>query len=182
MSGSLERGCLTSRVGGCSTSGVGDCSSSGVGDCSSSRVGGCSTSRIGGCSSSRDGGCSISGVGDCSSSRVGTCRLIVDDIVQKLKLLESVFCMSVSSACLSVCLSVCLFAFCLTVCVRLSVYVFLSVYNTARWLTSSLVDCCSPSSSERCSGDGFEITMLKSGIVKLVVVATAAAVSFPAVV
>ena len=44
------------------------------------------------------------------------------------------------------------------------------------------MDCCSPSSSERCSGDGFEITMLKSGIVKLVVVATAAAVSFPAVV
>ena len=120
MSGSLERGCSTSRIGGCSTSGVGDCSSSGVGDCSSSRVGGCLTSRIGGCSSSRDGGCSISGVGGCSSSRVGTCRLIVDDIVQKLKPLESVFCMSVSSACLSVCL----FAFCLTDCVRLSVYMF----------------------------------------------------------
>ena len=53
---------------------------------------------------------------------------------------------------------------------------------TARWLTLFLVDCCAPSFSERCCGDGFEITMLKSGTVKLiVVVATVAAVSFAAV-
>ena len=53
---------------------------------------------------------------------------------------------------------------------------------TARWLTLYLVDCCAPSFSERCCGDGFEITMLKSGTAKLiVVVATVAAVSFAAV-
>ena len=67
---------------------------------------------------------------------------------------ESVFCMSISSVYLSVC------------------------SYTARWLTLFLVECCAPSSSERCSGDGFEITVLKSEAVKLVVVvATAAAVS-----
>ena len=68
--------------------------------------------------------------------------------------------------------SVCFLSDCLCVCVCLP----------ARWLTLFLVDCCALSSSERCSGDGFEITMLKSGTVKLVVVvATAAAVSFATV-